>query len=262
MLAQSKNLAAPGVPLLHILNPLVSAQSLDELKASTAQALRLVLPCEHFLFIRGERHGGRVQLHDCVQSTPQSYVRALMDKASGVPPTRPELIECIGRPRFTHTERLQTPFDRPWVELLRRHRIRNFVWTLLPDATPRGFLGYFFNNVPVALFGEARLRTALIASHIHIALQRTWNHARAPEEPLLAPGDCRQVPLSGREIEVVRWVACGKTNAEIGHILKISDKTVKTHVQNILCKLGLANRAQIAAHYANHPELAFAAAAG
>lgn len=260
MLAQSRSLAAPGVPLLHILNPLVSAGSLDELKASTAEALRLVLPCEHFLFIRGVREGGRIQLHDCVQSSPQSYVSALMN--SEVPPTRPELIECIGRPRFTHTDRLQTAFDRPWVELLRRNRIRNFVWTLLPDATPRGFLGYFFSNVPSALFGEARLRTALIASHIHIALQRTWNHSRPLEETPLAPGECLQVPLSGREIEVVRWVACGKTNAEIGRILRISDKTVKTHVQNILCKLGLANRAQIAAHYANHPEMALVVAAG
>ncbi len=258
MLAQSRNLAAPGVPLLHILNPLVSAGSLDELKASTAEALRLVLPCEHFLFLRGEREGGRVQLHDCVQSTPQSYVSTLMN--SEVPPTRPELIECIGRPRFTHTDRLQTAFDRPWVELLRRNRIRNFVWTLLPDATPRGFLGYFFSNVPSALFGEARLRTALIASHIHIALQRTWRDSRPLDgQSLVEPG---QPPLSGRETEVVRWVACGKTNAEIGRILKISDKTVKTHVQNILCKLALANRAQIAAYYANHPEMAFAVAAG
>lgn len=256
MLAQSRNLAAPGVPLLHILNPLVSASSLDELKANTAEALRLVLPCEHFLFVRGETRDGRVRLHDCVQSAPQGYVGALLDRDIGVPSTRPELIECIGRPRFTHTDRLQTAEDRPWVELLRRNRIRNFVWTLLPDTSAGGFLGYFFNNVPVTLFGEARLRTALIASHIHIALQRTWRDERRwASQPA-------QSQLSGRETEVVRWVACGKTNAEIGRILRISDKTVKTHVQNILCKLGLANRAQIAAHYANHPEMAFAAAAG
>lgn len=258
MLAQSRNLAAPGVPLLHILNPLVSASSLDELKANTAEALRLVLPCEHFLFVRGDRQEGRIRLHDSVQSTPQDYLGALMN--SEVPPTRPGLIECIGRPRFTHTDRLQTAFDRPWVELLRRNRIRNFVWTLLPEATPSGFLGYFFSNVPSSLFGEARLRTALIASHIHIALQRTWCDRRQLDgQPCSEAG---QPLLSGRETEVVRWVACGKTNAEIGRILKISDKTVKTHVQNILCKLGLANRAQIAAHYANHPEMAFAVAAG
>ena len=100
----------------------------------------------------------------------------------------------------------------------------------------------------------------MIASHIHIALQRTWRDSRPLDgKSLLEPG---QPSLSGRETEVVRWVACGKTNAEIGRILKISDKTVKTHVQNILCKLALANRAQIAAYYANHPEMAFAVAAG
>lgn len=250
MLASNPH-AVPGVPLLHLLNPIVSSTTLDDLKIRTALALHQVLPCEHFLFIRGERHGQRTHLHEYVQSSPLSYVDCLMDEEAGLPPTRPELLECIGRPRFTLTERLQAPFDRPWAELLRRHRISNFVWTLLPDATPHGFFGYFFHNVPTALFGEAKLRTALIASHVHIALLRTLRSQRPANEAATAR-------LSSREIDVVRWVACGKTNVEIGRILRISDKTVKTHVQNILCKLELANRAQIAARYANHPQLQLA----
>jgi len=49
--------------------------------------------------------------------------------------------------------------------------------------------------------------------------------------------------LSNREIEVVRLLALGRTNREIGDKLGISKRTVDRHVSNILCKLGAANRA-------------------
>ena len=50
--------------------------------------------------------------------------------------------------------------------------------------------------------------------------------------------------LSERELEVLRLVANGKTNAEIAEELVISQRTVKSHVSNILSKLHLANRVQ------------------
>ena len=49
--------------------------------------------------------------------------------------------------------------------------------------------------------------------------------------------------LSAREIEVIKWIYYGKTNKEIGIILNISQYTVKNHVQNIIIKLGVSNRA-------------------
>jgi NarL family two-component system response regulator LiaR len=52
--------------------------------------------------------------------------------------------------------------------------------------------------------------------------------------------------LTGREMEVLRLIAEGMTNAQIAHRLFISDKTVKTHVSNILWKLQLADRTQAA----------------
>jgi NarL family two-component system response regulator LiaR len=52
--------------------------------------------------------------------------------------------------------------------------------------------------------------------------------------------------LTEREMEVVRLVAHGQSNAEIGHELVISEKTVKTHISNILNKLDLADRTQLA----------------
>jgi NarL family two-component system response regulator LiaR len=52
--------------------------------------------------------------------------------------------------------------------------------------------------------------------------------------------------LTEREREVVRLVAQGRSNAEIARELVISDKTVKTHVSNILSKLNLEDRTQLA----------------
>jgi DNA-binding NarL/FixJ family response regulator len=52
----------------------------------------------------------------------------------------------------------------------------------------------------------------------------------------------RRPALTGREIEVLKHVAKGMTSKEIGHVLFISENTVKNHVRNILDKLGLHSR--------------------
>jgi DNA-binding NarL/FixJ family response regulator len=52
--------------------------------------------------------------------------------------------------------------------------------------------------------------------------------------------------LTARETEVLRLVACGKANKEIAAELVIGEKTVKTHVSNVLSKLGVASRTQAA----------------
>jgi two-component system, NarL family, response regulator LiaR len=54
--------------------------------------------------------------------------------------------------------------------------------------------------------------------------------------------------LTGRELEVLREIAAGKSNQEIAQTLVISEKTVKSHVTNILDKLHLADRTQAAVY--------------
>jgi len=61
------------------------------------------------------------------------------------------------------------------------------------------------------------------------------------------PGAAAQLGLSDRELEVLRLLADGRTNRQIGEQLFITTKTASAHVSHILMKLGVANRAEAAA---------------
>ncbi len=52
--------------------------------------------------------------------------------------------------------------------------------------------------------------------------------------------------LSEREIEVLRELAAGKSNKEIGVALSLAEGTVKNHLSNIFGKLGVLDRTQAA----------------
>ncbi|MGD8585074.1 MAG: response regulator transcription factor, partial [Chloroflexota bacterium] len=69
------------------------------------------------------------------------------------------------------------------------------------------------------------------------AAARLMREVRAPESP---------ETLTQREIDVLRLMAKGLANKEIARELGIGEKTVKTHVSNILSKLGLLSRTQAA----------------
>jgi len=58
--------------------------------------------------------------------------------------------------------------------------------------------------------------------------------------------DDDDVPLTQRETQVLRHVALGLSNKEIGRSLEISVETVKEHVQNILRKIAVSDRTQAA----------------
>jgi DNA-binding CsgD family transcriptional regulator len=58
--------------------------------------------------------------------------------------------------------------------------------------------------------------------------------------------------LSVRELDVLRQLVAGRTNAEIGAALFISPRTATTHVSHILAKLGVASRTEAAAWAIRH----------
>lgn len=58
--------------------------------------------------------------------------------------------------------------------------------------------------------------------------------------------------LSDRELDVLAEVSRGKTNAEIGNTLNLSEKTVRNYVSTILSKLNLSNRIELATYAIEH----------
>jgi len=82
----------------------------------------------------------------------------------------------------------------------------------------------------------------VLVPFLHLAWVRTQINRPAGEGAGAGPG--ASTLLTAREQEILRWIHVGKSNIEIGAILGISPLTVKNHVQKILRKLNVQNRAQ------------------
>jgi transcriptional regulator EpsA len=80
----------------------------------------------------------------------------------------------------------------------------------------------------------------LVLAHLHLALVRL--PASVQPAASRAPVEAAR-SLSSRETEILRWLAEGKSNYEVGCILGISAATVKNHLQRIYRALGVSNRA-------------------
>jgi DNA-binding NarL/FixJ family response regulator len=103
---------------------------------------------------------------------------------------------------------------------------------------------------------EPVLRSAAVAGSGHEPLMReirqlarrariSLTDADAPK-PQAGPIGLAKFGLTERELAVLRLLAQGHTNAEIGRMLFISPKTASVHVTNILRKLGAGSRVQAA----------------
>ena len=111
-------------------------------------------------------------------------------------------------------------------------------------AIRAGALSYLLKDVD-----PDELAIAIRRAYTHEAVLNPRVAARLVKE--LHDTDSGQSPnpfheLTDRELEVLTQVAAGKSNQEIADILFISEKTVKTHITNILGKLHLADRTQAA----------------
>jgi DNA-binding NarL/FixJ family response regulator len=112
--------------------------------------------------------------------------------------------------------------------------------TVVP-ALRAGAAGYVYKDVdPVALADAIR---SVHAGHV-LLQSEVAGALLTQDEP--APGQGRGTTLTDREREVLALIADGRSNREIARALVLSEKTVKTHVSNILMKLDLADRTQAA----------------
>lgn len=176
-----------------------------------------------------------------------------------------------------------TPTSRAWLASARAERLRASgeptleAWTAALTAWDEagGRLGSADARLRLAV---ARLRQTGVKADVRSLLQAAWHTAvelgaaplrgeieaaaRRARIPLTAdapveseaegaaspapPGRTRAHGLSPRELEVLRLVAAGRSNGEIGEELFITRKTAGVHVTHILDKLGVANRVEAA----------------
>ena len=123
-----------------------------------------------------------------------------------------------------------------------------------PDPTlPRAVLGHLRTRRAQALLAVGDRASA--RDELHRALEADlarwpgWRRDRAAAllARLEGGGTTPEGELTAREREVAALLSEGLTNGELGRRLYISPKTVAVHVSNILTKLHLSNRAEIAA---------------
>jgi len=112
-------------------------------------------------------------------------------------------------------------------------------------AIRAGALSYLLKDVGPAELADAVRKAAAGEAVLHPRVA-----ARVVQELHGARHDLPNpfTELSERELEVLRLIADGMNNADIAEALVISEKTVKSHVSNILNKLHLAGRTQAAVY--------------
>jgi DNA-binding NarL/FixJ family response regulator len=158
--------------------------------------------------------------------------------------TRPDVVLMdIRMPRLdglTATERLLATADPPRVVVLTTFDQNEYV----VRALRAGAYGFLLKDAPAS-----RLVTAIRAAASGEALiepaitRRLLDRFAAPEAaPAVFPASLRS--LTDRELEVLRLLARGLSNAEIAEGLVVAETTVKTHVARVLTKLGVRDRVQ------------------
>ncbi|GAA3455693.1 response regulator [Dactylosporangium matsuzakiense] len=125
-------------------------------------------------------------------------------------------------------------------------------------ALRNGACGFLLKRLGPTLLVEgvraAMAGDALISPQVTVRLLQAMTTAGRPAGPVRPePGQVGAAagsalkPLTTREVDIVRLVAQGLTNAQIGAELFISAGTAKTHIANIQAKLALPNRVAVAA---------------
>lgn len=88
---------------------------------------------------------------------------------------------------------------------------------------------------------------ARVASHLRTARSLRDARLAGQQPPVRGAGAVREAlvrryQLTAREVEVLEWVAYGKTNRDIGDILGLSPRTVNKHLEHVYVKLGVETR--------------------
>jgi DNA-binding NarL/FixJ family response regulator len=192
------------------------------------QGLKMFLQLDPELDVVGEAENGAEAIERANELKPDVILMDLLMPVMGG-------IEAIGRLRA----------ELPETEIIA-------ITSVLEDeavigAVRAGAIGYLLKDTDA----DALCRAIKAAAQGQVQLApeaaiRLMREVRAPEPKAQQAGET----LTERETDVLRLVAKGRANKEIAAELGIGEKTVKTHVSNLLGKLGVQSRTQAALYAA------------
>jgi DNA-binding NarL/FixJ family response regulator len=153
---------------------------------------------------------------------------------------RPDVVRMPGMDGLEAARLLTGSAPAPKVVMLTTFDLDEYVY----EALRAGASGFLLKDSPradlIAAVRAAAAGNALLAPTVTRRLIEAF--ARRP--PAAAPSPARLAALTAREREVLVRLARGGSNTEIAAALFVSEATVKTHVGNLLAKLGLRDRVQ------------------
>jgi len=186
------------------------------------QGLRMFLALEEDIEILGEASNGQEAVSMVKQLQPDVVIMdLLMPVMDGVTAT-----QIIRR-------------DHPDTEVLALTSVLEDAQIV--NAIRAGAIGYLLKDTQADEL--CRAIRAAAAGQVQLSpkvAERLMREIKTPKDPV------EEAQLTEREIDVLRLLAGGKANKEIAQELHISETTVKTHVSNVLMKLGVPSRTQAA----------------
>jgi DNA-binding NarL/FixJ family response regulator len=194
------------------------------------QALKLLLANEDALQVVGEASEGEAAIHQVEVLHPDVVLMDIqMPVMDGVAATR----EICQRFEQTKVLVLSVDDDDEYVALALRY----------------GAAGYLLKNTPPEELALAIKAVYRGYTHLGPGLGKKII-AQIPART--ASSSLEWKKLTPREQEIVRLIATGANNREIAEALYISEKTVKNHITNILSRLNLRDRIQVAIFAHSH----------
>ncbi|WP_431895810.1 response regulator [Nonomuraea sp. bgisy101] len=197
-------------------------------EALVRSGLRLILEAAGDIVVVGEARDGAEAIAAAARLRPEVV---LMD------------VRMPGTDGLAAAARLLDAPDAPKVVMLTTFDLDEYVH----EALRMGAVGFLLKDTPprelaaavrTVAGGQAMLSPTVTKRLISAFVDRAPSRAESARRRLAS--------LTGREEDVVRALARGLSNAEVGRELHLTEATVKAHVSRVLAKLGLANRVQAA----------------
>ncbi|MER5962635.1 response regulator transcription factor [Streptomyces sp. NPDC002057] len=204
----------------------------------TRSGLRTLLAAQPGIVVVGEAADGVEVLEQARRLRPDVVLMDVrMPRRNGIEATRHLLAEPAGPPETGPPEAGPPEAGSagpPKVVVITTFENDDYVTA----ALSAGASGFVLKRLPVRQIAEA---VRVVAAGEAILFPTTLRRMVAAR-PLDSAEALPRAALTGREEEVLRLMATGLSNPEIAESLTVSLETVKTHVGNVLTKLGAQNR--------------------